>query len=302
MKKLVSVAMCTYNGAEFLDEQIKSIIDQSYRPLELVVCDDCSTDDTRQKLERWKSNYPDCIRLFFNEKNLGYNKNFEQAVSECAGDYIAIADQDDIWLPNKIERLREVLAASDAMLAYSRSVNFKGHIYHPASKRKHLEKVGLEGLVFYSPAQGHTIFFKRALLDSILPFPEKISYDWWIAAITASRYKLIGIDDVLVYHRLHDNSAYYSLKLSRLDELKLSLLFVDTMLEKGKIGGFAEQYFLKLRSRLNHKLDNNRGRMDVELLSFLIANLNSSFAWVKYKSGFRDKLSKLTIAYKIASA
>lgn len=99
---LVSVAMTTYNGEKFLREQIDSILNQTYQNLEIVICDDCFTDGTFGILEEYERR-DSRIKLRRNERNLGFIKNFEQAVSLCTGEFIALSDQDDIWEPWKLE-------------------------------------------------------------------------------------------------------------------------------------------------------------------------------------------------------
>src|SRR6476661_7636895 len=94
-KDLVSVAMATYNGANYVAEQIDSILQQTHPFIEIVIVDDASKDDTVAIIEQYQSHYP-CIRLYRNEKNIGVNKTFEKAISYCTGSYIALSDQDDI--------------------------------------------------------------------------------------------------------------------------------------------------------------------------------------------------------------
>src|SRR4029078_1399724 len=91
----ISVAMCTYNGAEFLPAQLESIFGQTRRPYEIVICDDVSTDETISLI-------PDTVVLHRNEENLGTVKNFEKAIGLCTGDVIALSDQDDVWRPDKL--------------------------------------------------------------------------------------------------------------------------------------------------------------------------------------------------------
>ena len=93
----ISVAMCTYNGADFLPAQLESILAQSRKPDQIVVCDDGSTDETRALLQGFEKESPDVILLRFNKKNLGSIRNFEQAIQLCNGDIIALSDQDDVW-------------------------------------------------------------------------------------------------------------------------------------------------------------------------------------------------------------
>src|ERR687885_1327551 len=98
----VSVAMCTYNGAAFLREQLQSLAAQARTPDELVVCDDASADATVRVVREFAAAAPFPVRLTVNERNLGSTKNFERAISLCAGDLVALSDQDDLWLPAKL--------------------------------------------------------------------------------------------------------------------------------------------------------------------------------------------------------
>lgn len=100
-----SVAMCTYNGARFIEEQLRSIIDQTIPVGEVVVCDDCSTDKTVAIIERVAKETSIPIHIHINETNLGCARNFEKAISLCNGDVIFLSDQDDIWMPNKVETI-----------------------------------------------------------------------------------------------------------------------------------------------------------------------------------------------------
>src|SRR5437868_14993155 len=99
---LVSIALCTYNGQDFLRKQLNSLLDQSYKNLQIVVCDDASTDATIDLINTYKD---DRLVRHFNRTNIGYVKNFEQAISLCTGEFIALCDQDDMWRPDKIELL-----------------------------------------------------------------------------------------------------------------------------------------------------------------------------------------------------
>src|ERR1700744_3577317 len=95
---LISVALCTYNGEKYIKEQLDSIINQTYTCIEVIIVDDGSTDSTYDIISDYALR-DNRIKCFKNETNLGFNKNFEKAVSLTSGEYIAISDQDDIWLP-----------------------------------------------------------------------------------------------------------------------------------------------------------------------------------------------------------
>jgi glycosyltransferase involved in cell wall biosynthesis len=101
----LSVAMCTYNGSKFINDQLNSIIEQSRKVDEIIIFDDCSTDTTVQIIAEYIEKYPGLIQLFRNEKNLKSTKNFENAIAKCTGDYIFLADQDDVWDFHKVEKI-----------------------------------------------------------------------------------------------------------------------------------------------------------------------------------------------------
>src|SRR5207253_4621935 len=108
----LSVAMCTYNGASYLQEQFDSIAMQTRLPDELVICDDVSVDTTKEITDKFAAVAPFAVKRHFNENNLGSTKNFEKAIGLCQGDIIALADQDDEWSPIKLEQLEAALASS----------------------------------------------------------------------------------------------------------------------------------------------------------------------------------------------
>ncbi|MCE3075437.1 glycosyltransferase [Chryseobacterium gwangjuense] len=100
----ISVAICTYNGEKYLTEQLDSILQQTVNPAEIVVCDDGSKDKTLEILHRYQEQYPDIFKIYSNETNLGYFKNFEKSIYLCSQDIIVTSDQDDIWKPEKLEK------------------------------------------------------------------------------------------------------------------------------------------------------------------------------------------------------
>src|SRR6202167_2057678 len=116
----ISVAMCTYNGERFLPQQLASMAKQTRLPDELVVCDDGSTDRTVAIVREFAASAPYPVRVFENERNLGFAANFERAIGLCEGDLIALSDQDDIWYPIRLERSEQEFAAHpEAGLVFS---------------------------------------------------------------------------------------------------------------------------------------------------------------------------------------
>src|SRR3569833_676088 len=115
---LVSIALCTYNGQEFLSPQLDSLLSQDYYNIEIVVIDDCSTDNTWHILQQY-ANEDKRVKLHRNERNIGNIHNFERAIKLCKDELIALADQDDIWESVKIKTLAE--AIGDNILVYHNS-------------------------------------------------------------------------------------------------------------------------------------------------------------------------------------
>ena len=103
----LSIALATYNGEAFLREQLTSLLNQTLLPHELIVCDDCSTDSTLEILEEFKANISFECQIYKNEINRGAAYSFKNAIDSCTGDIIIFCDQDDIWLPNKIEKIEK---------------------------------------------------------------------------------------------------------------------------------------------------------------------------------------------------
>ena len=113
----ISVAMATFNGERFLREQLDSIAGQSLLPSELVVTDDSSSPGTLDIVREFRSQVSFPVRIHKNESRLGYRANFFKAFSLCTGDVIALCDQDDVWMPNKLERLSSAFSDDDVLLA-----------------------------------------------------------------------------------------------------------------------------------------------------------------------------------------
>jgi glycosyltransferase involved in cell wall biosynthesis len=204
---LVSVVMCTYNGEKFIRQQIDSILSQTYRNIELVIVDDASTDNSVPIITGY-ANKDSRVKFFFNEKNLGYNKNFEKAFGLVQGNYLAPSDQDDVWEAGKIEIMMKEWPVGSSFV-YSLSGDFWGD---DLATRKEAPKVyysdidDTHKLVFNSPVHGHACMFKKELLAICTPFPNDIFYDWWISMHAASTGTIGCIPQTLTWHRVHDKN------------------------------------------------------------------------------------------------
>jgi hypothetical protein len=214
----ISIAMCTYNGAEFLPAQVQSILTQTRPPDEIVICDDGSTDGTRSMLEEFATESAIPINLHFNQQNLGSVKNFEQAIRLCTGDMIALSDQDDVWRSDKLQLFESELNNSpSAGLVFSDAEivdeNLKpldrrmwDGVGFDAHKRK-LIKTGraLEVLITGWTVTGATMAFRSSFVKLSLPIPEGIAmiHDGWIALTIAAVADVVAIDEPLIQYRQH---------------------------------------------------------------------------------------------------
>jgi glycosyltransferase involved in cell wall biosynthesis len=207
---LVSVVMCTYNGALYVAEQLDSILQQTYTHLEIIIADDASTDDTYQILKQYAEQDPRII-LYQREHNTGYNNNFSDACATATGAFIAIADQDDIWELGKIEALvKKIKGDAGVVLVHSISARFEERAKpHMRSLRLvHYFRGNDIRLFFLSNfISGHNMLFRKALLEQALPFPPHVYYDWWLAAQACVLGKIEAVEEVHVWHRMHGRNA-----------------------------------------------------------------------------------------------
>lgn len=211
--------MATYNGAKYLKDQLDSILSQTYKNIEIIIVDDCSTDDrTIQILKEYQQLNPRLIKLIQNTVNLGVIKTFERAITYCTGDFIALADQDDIWEPNKIQILMDeigdnLLIHSDAIL-----IDIDGNIMSSSYmlEYKSTEIKTFTDYLNRNNVTGCTVLLSRELVDLALPIPTKhVLHDYYFAII-ASYFKRIKYLDVpLISYRQHaGNTVGASPKLS----------------------------------------------------------------------------------------
>ena len=211
MEPLISIALCTYNGAQFLEEQVKSILSQTHKNIELIILDDCSTDDTFQISENLAVHYPQ-IKSFRNTQNLGFNKNFEKAINLTTGEYIAISDQDDIWLPNKLEIL--LANIKDKWLVFSNSelIDDEGKDLGKQILKSDFTLKGksFKSFLFYNSVTGHTSMFNRSFLKHFTPIPARGYYDWWLGFVATYHNQAVCVNQCLTLHRMHQKSVTFN--------------------------------------------------------------------------------------------
>ena len=219
----VSVALCTYNGAAFLEEQVLSILEQSWRPDEIVVSDDGSTDETLAVLERavavWrakdKANVIE-VRVLRNATALGVTANFEQALAACSGGLIALCDQDDIWWPKRVERMVSEFARRPALQmlhADARLVDVGGAPLgftflqtlgvSDADRAAVHSGHAIDAYLRRNIVTGATMMVRRELVERSRPFPAAWVHDEWMAMVAAATGLVDLLEEPLTDYRQH---------------------------------------------------------------------------------------------------
>lgn len=219
-KPVISIAIAAYNGGKYIAQQLESLLDQTLLPDEIIICDDSEDDLTFQSVEKF---LPDSrIKYFRNPIPLGVAKNFEKAITLSHGEYIFMCDQDDFWLPEKLEVMTAMLAENEELdCVFCNSVLTDANLekrnetlwdlrkFTPAMQKKLACSGALEIFCRRVVCSGHNMAFKRRILEYILPFPELEPFypDTWIALSVAFNGNIQALDRCLTLYRVHENNA-----------------------------------------------------------------------------------------------
>lgn len=217
----ISVALCSYNGAQYIAGQINSILSQTRLPDEIILSDDGSTDGTPEVAEGLLKPSGISFLILRSEVNAGVVENFSKALRACTGEIIMPCDQDDVWLENKVETLEKVflqdphclLSFSDAYLtdaglaksgrALWQSLNFSPAMLGPGRAYPDLFTLLLNRCV----VTGTAMAFRRELLETAFPFSENWIHDGWLAILAACTGKVTPVDEKLLLYRQHGGNV-----------------------------------------------------------------------------------------------
>ena len=213
--KTISVAMTSFNGEKYIGKQIESILNQSIKADEIVVCDDCSTDHTLNLLQK----YP--ITLIRNDTQLGFKKNFHQALSLCHGDYIFLCDQDDVWNKDKISKMVSVMETHPEIHTLASSFTYiDGNDNHISIKKMRgysnnnlypkkvsdgdLIPVSFNDLIYANFFQGCSLVLDRKTCNFVINhFDASIPHDWLINLYASTENSLYFYNVPLFQYRIH---------------------------------------------------------------------------------------------------
>lgn len=229
----ISVAICTYNGEKYIQEQLNSILNQEKPIDEIVICDDGSTDNTMSICQSVLSNTNIKYILKKNEQNLGFIKNFYQAMSLCSGDIIFLCDQDDVWFKNKTNLISHVFEENEnAQLVFSNALvtnekletinelfntlNFSTSYFE--NQEKAFKKLLNDNFVV-----GATATIRKDFLNKVSDFDNGWAHDSWLAIIATLYNGLFFIDEPLIYYRQHSSNTIGLNQENKLNKVKTTL-------------------------------------------------------------------------------
>ncbi len=206
---VVSIVIATFNGALFLSQQMESVVTQSYPNTEIIVVDDCSTDETIAILQSFQFNYPQ-IKIIRNEQNLGYIKNFEKGCKLASGEYIALCDQDDVWDKDKIKKMQA--AIGDYPIIYCDSAlcdeNLKPIGVNISDRGNCQDYDNCLQQAVFCRIYGHATLIKKDFLQKAIPFLEVIPHDWWLCYMATFYGGMKYLDEPLASYRQHSANIF----------------------------------------------------------------------------------------------
>ncbi|MGA2030612.1 MAG: glycosyltransferase family 2 protein [Thermoguttaceae bacterium] len=212
----LSIALCTYNATAYLSEQLASIAAQTRLPDELVVCDDCSGDATAAAVRQFAARAPFEVRLEVNDRNLGTAANFAKAAGLCRGRFIALCDQDDVWMPHKLQLLHDALVRHPrAGFAFSNARIVDRHrrplgynlweaIRFPRSEQRRMNRGQAASVLLHrNVVTGATMAFRADYRDLLLPVAHGWLHDGWFALLLAAVADCVAVPEPLIEYRQH---------------------------------------------------------------------------------------------------
>ena len=214
---MISIAMTSFNGSKYIRDQLDSILRQAHTDYELIICDDCSTDETWEIISTYCAK-DSRIKAFRNSQNIGFTRNFEKAISMCKGDFIALCDQDDIWLPNHLTVLlnnigSSVMSTADALLIDKEGCQKGIRLSYYTRLRKipqSNEDYAFTYFFFRNPYPGCNTLYKASFLKKALPLrnPNIRLHDTWSSSLAC--FLNLGISytsEITMLYRIHDFSV-----------------------------------------------------------------------------------------------
>lgn len=207
---MISVCMATFNGGKFIREQLESILSQLPPDAEIIIADDGSTDDTLLVVDSLKESR---IRVLPAERHLGVIYNFERALRASKGEIVFLADQDDVWLPGKVEMCLAALNEADLVMHDAFLLGLSDAFESAWGRNGKLSDIrtyrsGVVANWWKNSFTGCCMAFRRNVLDKALPFPKNLPmHDQWLGLVAEKYFKVSYVNEPLVEYRQHSSNA-----------------------------------------------------------------------------------------------
>lgn len=210
--KSIDVLLPSYNGGRYIEKQIESILAQRDVELKLYIQDDCSDDCTISKLDQFQ--HDSRVRILKNDKNVGLKNNLNSLATYSSSPYIALADQDDIWNPNKLRLLVDQMKENDCLLVFSdlQLIDYRAQTLHESkfilTNTPPKASQSFASSLIKSPFTGCTFLIDRRLLKQVFPIPENVAiHDKWIGCFASLLQKTSYVLEPLTYYRQHETNV-----------------------------------------------------------------------------------------------
>ena len=297
----ISVAIALFNGAKYIEEQLHSIINQSIHPDEIIICDDLSTDNSVDKIINFSTIFSFKIILIKNTHRLGFAQNFGKALSYCTGDIIFLADQDDVWLPHKIETILYKFKRNKGSWLYLHDGELTDENLLPSGYTK-FEQVKRVLGKNARLTTGALTAITSELKDIALPIPLSIkSHDTWIHSLSdISPARVVVIDEVLQYIRRHSTNTSNGI-INSIDKIKLIDIFISKFSHKASISYNDRLYFNReLISRIEDRKFQFKKNNVYKTITTYIENLEKEYKSIVQRQEFIhfSRFKKIIYAFK----
>ncbi|OOV14673.1 glycosyltransferase [Deinococcus sp. LM3] len=227
---MISVCMATYNGFEYIPAQINSILGQIDSGDEILIQDDCSSDET---IEYLKSLKDDRIIIEINKSNLGVIPTFERCLKRARGDIIFLSDQDDVWIDGKVSNVMSEFCNPRTMAVVTNAeiIDNSGAVIHSSYFALNNSGAGVLKNFHKNSYLGCCLAFRRDVLEFALKIPVGVrTHDGWIGIVANMMGDVVFLDKILLKYRRHDKNVSQMHRFGILDIVKRRALLASHML------------------------------------------------------------------------
>lgn len=233
---MISVCMATFNGEEYIQEQLKSILKQLTSDDEVIISDDGSSDRTLEIISNFNDNR---ITIVKSEEKGNPTFNFENAIRNSSGDIIFLADQDDVWLNNKVSVMSQLITdGADLVLSNCKVVDDSLHVINNSYFSFLHNKGDLISNLLQNRFIGCCMAFRSSIRNMVIPFPVNIpAHDWWIGLVALKKGRVVFCSEPLMLYRRHGNNASSTSEKSHtplLQRVKWRLILFLELIKIGK--------------------------------------------------------------------